>query len=56
MKITSDSFLDELVLSWLRKEDNVIKKGLPSWQNLVTALTAIGQTGIAETIKKEKSL
>jgi len=57
-KMDSQTFLDEVITAWLRKEDQVIKKGEPSWTVLVNALKhrRVGQTGIASTIAKDKGL
>ena len=45
----------EMVCAWINREDEVLEKcGEPSWMGLVCALKKIGQTGIAEDIKKEK--
>ena len=46
----SSLFLNEIISSWLRREDDVNEKCPPTWKNLVDALTAIGQTGIASHI------
>jgi len=56
--IDSKSFLDDVISAWLRKEDQVIKRGEPSWTVLVMALKdrRVGQTGIASNIAKEKEL
>ena len=56
--IDSKSFLDDVISAWLRKEDQVIKRGEPSWAVLVTALKhrRVGQTGIASNIAKDKGL
>ena len=50
----SSLFLDEIISSWLRKEDDVNEKCPPTWKNLVKALTAIGQTGIASHIIEKR--
>ena len=34
----SDSFLNDVIAAWLRKEDNVKEKGEPSWTVLISAL------------------
>lgn len=54
----SDSFLDDVISAWLRKEDQVTKKGIPSWKVLVNALKhrRVNQIGIAESIAKDKVL
>ena len=53
-----DTFLDDVITAWLRKEDQVIKRGEPSWTVLVNALkhSRVGQTGIASQIAKDKGL
>ena len=53
-----DTFLDDIITAWLRKEDQVIKRGEPSWSVLITALKhrRVGQTGIATNIAKDKGL
>ena len=47
---------DDMVKSWLRKEDDVKKKcGDPlTWEALVKALRTLGQTGIADEIFAQK--
>ena len=43
----------DMIAAWLREEDNVtMTSGHPSWTSLVTALEAVGQSGIASKIKK----
>jgi len=56
--IDSKSFLDDVISAWLRKEDQVIERGEPSWDVLVTALKhrRVSQTGIANNIAKDKGL
>ena len=56
--IDSKSFLDDVISAWLRKEDQVIKRGEPSWAVLIMALKhrRVGQTGIASNIAKDKGL
>ena len=51
----SETFLDDVIAAWLRKEDQVAEKGEPSWTVLVDALKhrRVGQTGIANTIAKD---
>ena len=57
-KMKSETFLLDVIHSWLQKEDQVEKKGKPTWRNLVNALQSkgIGQTGIANQIAKDKGL
>ena len=52
----SDSFLDDVIAAWLRKEDQVTDKGEPSWTVLISALKhqRVGQTGIANKIAKDQ--
>ena len=51
----SDTFLDDVITAWLRKEDQVSEMGEPSWTVLVDALKhrRVGQTGIANNIAKD---
>ena len=57
-KMDSKTFLDDVITAWLRKEDQVIKRGEPSWRVLVSALKhrRVGQTGIATKIAMDKGL
>ena len=52
----SDTFLDDVISAWLRKEDQVKEKGDPSWTVLVNALkhARVGQSGISDKIAKDK--
>ena len=52
----SDTFTDDMIDAWLQKEDQVIKKGKPTWETLVKALRhpKVKQIGIAEKIETEK--
>ena len=54
----SDIFLDEVIAAWLRREDHVEKKGIPTWRTLVKALRhqRIGQNGLANDISRDKGL
>ena len=53
---SSQTFRDDIIAAWLRKEDQVIRRGVPTWNTLVTALThpRVNQTGVAKRIKAEK--
>ena len=53
-----DTFLNDVIAAWLRKEDFVKKKGEPSWTTLVNALKhpTVKQEGIANKIEQEKVL
>ena len=45
------STVDDLVASWLRREDDVLKRsGEPTWSSLADTLQKIGQTGISRDI------
>ena len=52
----SKTFRDDMIAAWLQKEDQVLKRGRPTWKTLVKALkdTRVNQTGVAEKIKTEK--
>ena len=52
----SDTFLDDVISAWLRREDQVIKRGEPSWTVLASALKypRVGQTGVASKIEKTR--
>jgi len=54
----SKTFLDDVISAWLRKEDQVMERGEPSWRVLISALKhrRVGQTGIASNIAKDKGL
>ena len=52
----SKTFRDEMIAAWLQKEDQVLKRGRPTWETLVKALkdARVNQIGVAERIKTEK--
>ena len=54
----SDIFLDKVISAWLRREDLVEKRGVPTWRTLVKALRhpRIGQNGLANDISRDKGL
>ena len=54
----SKTFLLDTIHAWLQKEDNVAKKGNPTWKILVDALNSkgVGQAGIAADIAKNKGI
>ena len=56
--MNSDTFVDDVIAAWLRREDQVKKKGEPSWTVLVSALEhpRVGQCGISQIIRKDKGL
>ena len=40
----------EMLAAWLQQQDNVAKRGVPSWSTLKTALVNIGENELADTI------
>ena len=50
------NYLDDVLTAWFRKQDDVGKKGVPSWATLATALEdqQLRQNGIASNIRKER--
>ena len=52
----SETFIDDMIDAWLQKEDQVLKRGVPTWETLVKALRhpKVNQIGIAEKIETEK--
>ena len=52
----SERFRDDMIAAWLQKEDQVIKKGVPTWETLAKALRhpRVNQTRVAEKIETEK--
>ena len=55
----SDSFLEDMISSWLQQADNVAaKSGVPTWRSLVKALKhqLLRQNGIARQIVMDKNL
>ena len=55
--MSPDSFLNDMVFSWLIKNDDVIEKsGEPSWESLSNALEGCGHNGIASKIRKNEGM
>ena len=54
----SNTFKEDMIAAWLQKEDQVIGRGLPTWETLVKALRddQVEQNGIANEIAKDKNL
>ena len=52
----SDTFQEDMIAAWLLKEDQVLKKGKPTWETLVKALRSpkVGKTEVARKIEAEK--
>ena len=40
----------DMIAAWLRKEDQVVKKGGPTWKQLIQALKSIGEISLSEEI------
>ena len=55
---SSETFRDDMIDAWLQKEDNVLKRGVPTWENLTKALRdrTVNQVGVAEKIETEKNI
>ena len=55
---TSETFRDDVIAAWLQKEDQVLKKGVPTWETLVKALRdpRVNQNGVASKIVADKSV
>ena len=54
----SETFRDDMIDAWLQKEDQVLKRGVPTWEKLMESLRdrRVNQTGVAEKIENEKML
>ena len=52
----SDTFRDDMIDAWLQKEDQVTKRGVPTWETLVKALKdrKVNQIKVAERIETDK--
>ena len=46
----SSMYTAAMLAAWLQQQDNVIKKGIPSWTVLQTALWKIGENELADEI------
>ena len=55
---SSETFRDDMIDAWLQKEDDVLKRGVPTWETLTTALRdrTVNQVGVAEKIETEKNI
>ena len=55
---SSETFRDDMIAAWLQKEDQVTKRGMPTWETLVKALRdrRVNQTGVADKIETEKAM
>ena len=54
----SDTFRDDVIAAWLQREDQVTRRGVPTWRTLVGALRdrRVKQTGVADTIAAERGV
>ena len=54
----SKTFKEDMIAAWLQKEEQVTKRGLPTWETLVKALRddQVKQNGIADRIARDKNL
>ena len=50
------TFRYDMIASWLQKEDQMLKRGVPTWETLVKALRQprVNQTEVAERIEIDK--
>ena len=55
---SSNTFKEDMIAAWLQKEDQVTKRGLPTWETLVNALRddQVKQNGVADKIAMDKNL
>ena len=54
-KMPGESLLDDLIHSWLIRQDSVIERsGEPTYGSLVNALEQIGQDGLARDVREQK--
>ena len=58
MREDSDTFKEDMIAAWLQKEDQVTRRGLPTWETLVKALRddQVKQNGVADNIASDKNL
>jgi len=54
----SQTFRDDMVAAWLLREDQVIRRGVPTWRTLVRALRdrRVNQIGVADKIAADKNV
>ena len=53
---TSDTYREEVVDAWLKKQDNVQKRCPPTWRNLVSSLLKENQFGIAGEVASDHGM
>ena len=54
--VNSETFLFCLVGDWLSRKHRVDEVGTPTWERLVHTLENVGQSGLANDIKKDLKL
>ena len=54
--LISETFLFDLIGDWLSRKHRVNDVGTPTWRGLVQALEHVGQSGLANDIKKDQKL
>ena len=54
----SSTFRENMIAAWLQKEDDVTRRGLPTWETLVKALRndRVNQNGVADKIASDKNV
>ena len=54
----SQTFRDDMIAAWLQREDQVIRRGVPTWRTLVRALRdrRVNQIGVADKIAADKNV
>ena len=55
-KLTTDTFLDDLVGAWLERKYRVDEVGRPTWRKLVEVLQEVGQNGLAKDIIEKENI
>ena len=52
----SETYRYDMIAAWLRKEDQVQERGVPTWRNLAKTFLKLRLNGIARTIAKERGI
>ena len=54
----SQTFRDDMIAAWLQREDQVVRRGVPTWRTLVKALRdrRVNQIGVADKIAADKNV
>ena len=58
MRNSPTSFRDDVIAAWLQREDQVTRRGVPTWRTLVRALRdrRVNQIGVADKIAAERGV